>query len=56
MSKEKEKEKIKKKNKRKTNQFMLIGLLHYCTLLSKEFLLFFTGQSLLKQLHQYGQL
>ena len=39
--KRKEKER-KRKNKKKTNQSMLTGLLHYCTLLSKEFLLFFT--------------
>jgi len=32
----------RKKKKRKTNQSMLTGLLHYCTLLSKEFLLFST--------------
>jgi len=37
----KEKRKRKKKRK-KTNLFMLTGLLHYCTLLSKEFLLFST--------------
>ena len=45
--KRKKKKKGKKKGKRKkkkkeTNQAMLIGLLHYCTLLSKEFLLFST--------------
>jgi len=34
--------KKKKKKKKKTNQAMLTGLLHYCTLLSKEFLLFST--------------
>ena len=39
--KKKEKEK-KKKKKKKTNQAMLTGLLHYCTLLLKEFLLFST--------------
>ena len=39
--KEKEKEK-KKKRERKPNLSMLTGLLHYCTLLSKEFLLFST--------------
>ena len=39
--KEKEKEK-KKKKENKTNQAALTGLLHYCTLLSKEFLLFST--------------
>ena len=37
-----EKGKRKKRKKRKTNQVMLTGLLHYCTLLSKEFLLFST--------------
>ena len=39
--KRKEKER-KRKNKKKMNQSMLTGLLHYCTLLLKEFLLFFT--------------
>ena len=39
--KEKEKEK-KKKRERKPNLSMLTGLLHYCTLLSKEFLLIST--------------
>ena len=32
----------KKKRERKTNLFTLIGSLHYCTLLLKEFLLFST--------------
>ena len=31
-----------KKRKRKPNLSMLTGLLYYCTLLSKEFLLFYT--------------
>jgi len=31
-----------KRKEKKTNQAMLTGLLHYCTLLSKEFLLFST--------------
>ena len=39
MKKEKER---KGKGKKKTNLFMLTGSLHYYTLLSKEFLLFFT--------------
>jgi len=39
--KEKRKEK-RKKRKKKTNQATLTELLHYCTLLSKEFLLFST--------------
>jgi len=39
--KRKEKENGKEKEK-KTNQATLTGLLHYCTLLSKEFLLFST--------------
>jgi len=34
--------KMKKKRKRKRNLAMLTRLLHYCTLLSKEFLLFST--------------
>ena len=34
--------KMKKKRKRKRNLAMLTGLLHYCTLLLKEFLLFST--------------
>ena len=34
--------KKKKKRKRKRNLAMLTGLLYYCTLLSKEFLLFST--------------
>ena len=38
---EKEKRK-RKKRKKETNQATLTGLLHYCTLLSKEFLLFST--------------
>jgi len=42
MKKEKRKEKGKKEKKKKTNQAMLTGLLHYCTLLSNEFLLFST--------------
>ena len=41
MKKEKEKEKEKGKGK-ETNYFKLTGSLHYCTLLSKEFLLFST--------------
>jgi len=36
------KEKEKKRTEGKQNQSMLTGSLHYCTLLSKEFLLFFT--------------
>jgi len=36
------KKRKRKKTKRKTNLVMLTGLLHYCTLLSKEFLLFST--------------
>ena len=36
------KEKGKKKREKETNLVTLTGLLHYCTLLSKEFLLFFT--------------
>ena len=36
----KKKRKRKKKRKKKTNLATLTGLLHYCTLLSKEFLLF----------------
>jgi len=40
---ENEKEEKKKKGKgKKRNLAMLTGLLHYCTLLSKEFLLFST--------------
>jgi len=35
-------EKKKEKRNKKTNLFMLIESLHYCTLLSKEFLLFTT--------------
>ena len=42
MINEKEREKKRNKRKRKTNLAMLTGLLHYCTLLSKEFLLFST--------------
>jgi len=38
----KKKEKKKRKGKKKTNLFMLTGSLHYCTLLLKELLLFFT--------------
>jgi len=34
--------KLHKKGKKKTNQSILTGSLHYCTLLSKEFLLFST--------------
>ena len=33
---------MEKKKKRKTNLTMLAELIHYCTLLSKEFLLFST--------------
>ena len=40
--KEKKKEKKKKEKKKKTNLVTLTGLLHYYTLLSKEFLLFST--------------
>ena len=40
MINEKEKEKKIKERKRKRNLATLTGLLHYCTLLSKEFLLF----------------
>ena len=40
MINEKEKEKKIKERKRKTNLAILTGSLHYCTLLSKEFLLF----------------
>ena len=36
------KRKGKKEKEKETNLSMLIGLLHYCTLLTKEFLLFFT--------------
>jgi len=36
------KKKKKKKRERKTNLFTLTELLHYCTLLLKEFLLFYT--------------
>jgi len=32
----------RKERKKETNQATLTGLLHYCTLLSKEFLLFST--------------
>ena len=45
MKREKEKErkeKGKKKREKETNLVMLTGLLHYCTLLSREFLLFST--------------
>jgi len=38
----KEKKKKRKKEKKETNLVTLTGLLHYCTLLSKEFLLFST--------------
>jgi len=38
----KRKRKRKRKGKKKTNLFILTGSLHYYTLLSKEFLLFFT--------------
>jgi len=38
----KKKKKKKKEEKKQTNLFTLTGLLHYCTLLSKEFLLFST--------------
>jgi len=46
MRKGKKKKKEKRKGKRKerkkeTNQATLTGLLYYCTLLSKEFLLFY---------------
>ena len=37
---EKKRKRKEKKKKRKTNLTMLTGLLHYCTLLMKEFLLF----------------
>ena len=40
--KRKEKEQKKKKKKRKKTYLQLTGSLHYCTLLSKEFLLFST--------------
>ena len=40
--KRKKKRKRKERKKKKTNQAMLTGLLHYCTLLSNEFLLFST--------------
>ena len=40
--KEKEEKKKKKERKKKTNLAMLTGLLHYCTLLLKECLLFST--------------
>ena len=42
MINEKEREKKRKERKRKTNLATLTGSLHYCTLLSKEFLLFST--------------
>ncbi len=42
MGKQHEKGKRKRKRKKKTNLSMLTGSLYYCTLLSKEFLLFFT--------------
>ena len=42
MINETEREKKRKERKRKTNLAMLIGSLHYCTLLLKEFLLFST--------------
>jgi len=35
-------EKKRKRKERKTNLTMLTGLLHYCTLLTKKFLLFST--------------
>ena len=41
-------EKEKEKGKRKTNQAILTRLLHYYTLLSKEFLLFSTMPILIK--------
>ena len=37
---EKKRKRKEKKKERKTNLTMLTGLLHYCTLLTKEFLLF----------------
>ena len=40
--KENENENESRKEKKKTNLSMLTGLLHYCILLSKEFLLFST--------------
>jgi len=40
--KRKKERKRKERKKKKTNQATLTGLLHYCTLLSKEFLLFST--------------
>ena len=40
--KRKRKEKGRKERKKKPNQAMLTGLLHYCTLLLREFLLFST--------------
>ena len=39
---EKKRKRKEKKKERKTNLTMLTGLLHYCTLLTKEFLLFST--------------
>ena len=39
---EKKRKRKEKKKERKTNLTMLTGLLHYCTLLMKEFLLFST--------------
>jgi len=42
MKREKEKERKEKGKKKETNLVTLTGLLHYCTLPSKEFLLFFT--------------
>ena len=38
----KEKRKSEKEKEKETNLSMLTGSLHYCTLLTKEFLLFFT--------------
>jgi len=40
--KRKKRKRKEKKEKKETNLVMLTGLLHYCTLLSKEFLLFST--------------
>jgi len=39
---EKKRKRKEKEKERKTNLTMLTGLLHYCTLLTKEFLLFST--------------
>ena len=40
--KKRKKRKREKEKEKETNLSMLTGLLHYCTLLTKEFLLFFT--------------